>query len=152
MITKSRGSLKEILRVCSPSISRKGHKAARPASIRLWNRAAKAPQHGVAVEPLDVGILKTLPGTYGGYEGAAVWYAVDRPDQGVGTAAEASLVFSREDHDVVVPADLFKGSTLTAFQALSDHERGALDPEWVGRVMEVGSPESWFKARHDGML
>tara|TARA_B100001094_G_C18088739_1_gene749215 strand:+ start:403 stop:1005 length:603 start_codon:yes stop_codon:yes gene_type:complete len=101
---------------------------------------------------LDVGILKTLPGTYGGHEGAAVWYAVDCPDQGVGTAAEASLVLSREDHDVVVPAHFCEGSALATSETLPDHERSALDPKWVDCVVKVWGPESRLKACHDGML
>ena len=40
----------------------------------------EAPQHRVVVEPLNVGIFKALAGTDGGREGAAVLFAVDRPD------------------------------------------------------------------------
>jgi len=50
------------------------------ASLRFWDRAPEAPQDGVVVESLDVGIFKALAGTDGGREGAAVLFAVDRPD------------------------------------------------------------------------
>ena len=50
------------------------------ASLRFWHRAPEAPQDGVVVESLDVGIFKALAGTDGGREGAAVLFAVDRPD------------------------------------------------------------------------
>ena len=50
------------------------------ASLRFWDRAPEAPQDGVVVESLDVGIFKALAGTDGGREGAAVLVAVDRPD------------------------------------------------------------------------
>ncbi len=79
------------------------------------DRAPEAPQHRVTIKPLDVGITKALPGTYGGHESAAVLDVVDSPHQWMGAAVEAFLVFSGEDHDVVVSADLFKGSSLTAF-------------------------------------
>jgi hypothetical protein len=88
---------------------------------------AQRPKHSVAVESLDVGIFKALTGPDGGYESTAIRVILNRPNYWVGTANDTSLVFSREDHSVVVSTDFFEASALATSESLPYHERFALD-------------------------